>query len=136
MNKDSPFGFRMSPMKEEFTSALRKDKTQDTRDEMKRVTFSETIARFDVRESDAEKQGLFALALLMKGNFVIQLTQLLEESDTPVSVKLIICEFLLDGDFADAGCAVEKTLMEVCHIGRKEWHSNMKKKSTTLRDTI
>ena len=133
MNKDGPFGFRMS---EEFTSFLRKDKSQDTRDEMKKVTFSETIAKFDVRESDAEKQGLFALALLMKGNFVAQLIQLLEESDTPESVKLIICEFLLDGEFSDARGAVEKTLMEVCHIGRKEWHSNMKKKSTTLRDTI
>lgn len=135
MKKDGPL-VSFPPLGD--TSAhLHKDKRPtypklfDTPSEMKK-----TIADFNLCETDAEKQGLFSLALLMKGNFVPQLTQLLEESDTPINIKLLICDFLVDSRIADVRDVVEKTLMEICHIGTNEWHTNMKKKSTTLHDTI
>lgn len=135
MKKDGPL-VSFTPLGD--TSAhLHKDKRPtypklfDTPSEMKK-----TIADFNLCETDAEKQGLFSLALLMKGNFVPQLTQLLEESDTPINIKLLICDFLVDSRIADVRDVVEKTLMEICHIGTNESHTNMKKKSTTLHDTI
>ena len=125
-----------SSILEEFAN-MRKDaastnaKTTDPR----KVTFTECVAKCDLRETDAEKLGICAVNLLMKGKFVTSLTKLLEENDTPVPVKLVICDFLLAEGFSDSYETVEKTLVEVCHNGRKEWQSNTKKQQQQQQST-
>lgn len=93
--------------------------------------FMESVKNLDLRETDPEKQGIFAVYLLMKGKYITQLAKLLEESETPIAVKLAICDFLLEEGFSETHATVEKILVEVCHIGLKEWQANKAKETVS-----
>jgi len=82
--------------------------------------FMEVVSNYDLRTTDPETQGLFAVYLLMKGKFITHLEKLLKESEIPVNVKLVICDFFIEEGLYKNFQAVEKVLVETCHISRKE----------------
>lgn len=95
--------------------------------------FMEVVSNYDLRTTDPETQGLFAVYLLMKGKFITQLEKLLEESETPVNVKLVICDFLLEEGFSEASQTVEKVLVETCHISREAFNTKEKDASVSKK---
>lgn len=125
-----PFGYRPSLFNHDaFDAPTKKPEQFDPRCERrKKEVLPDAARKFDLKEGDPEKQGAFAVYLLMKGNFTSQLTQLLEERDTPVPIKLVICDFLVEGGFCDTLATVQKTLVEICQIGINEYNSNLLKK--------
>lgn len=95
--------------------------------------FDRDLKRFGVKEDNAEKMGLTAVFLLIKGKYITQLTTLLQDEDVPKTVKLLICNFLLEERYSETHAIVEKTLVDTFQTSLKEWRTlNEKTSADTL----
>jgi hypothetical protein len=131
---NGPYLAAFDEMKGTFANRKPRQQKEEAAAEKKpnvRISGVDGLMHFNIREDDPEKQGLFAVCLLMNGSYISQLTKLLEESETPITVKLFICDFLLKEGFMETSEIVGKTLVEISHIGRKEWHANKKTNTST-----
>lgn len=91
------------------------------------------LALFGIKETDYENPGtLNALYLLMRGKFHNELNTLLQEEETPESVKLLICNFLIRGRYFESHEIVQKTLVTVFHTNLTEWKKTREKEVDTV----
>lgn len=87
--------------------------------------FTENLRHFDIKETEFPREGLIAIHLLMKGKFIVQLTELLKEEIVPQKVKLLICQFFIEERHFETNEIVAKVLKENVDFNLKEKESTI-----------